>query len=233
MGGTEVVSEGFAFLGKGQANEWEEAGLFEVELRKARSKTPAEDSGVDIGWRRKGFRRKGEESLGGTIHLDGDGEQAVVAGAGAGGDPIGYFALDHENGAVKNRSVGGSVAGGKFEQDLRGDVVGQVAEDEQRMTSGCGGCCEVELEHILLDYGDAIWWKSGAKMGGEVGVQLDGENVSGPSGKGSSDGARSGADFNYGAAGEVAQRGSDALDGLGIVEKVLSEPGFLGHGLLR
>ena len=36
--------------------------------------------------------------LGRPVHLDGDGEQAVVARAGRGGEAIGDFALDHEYG---------------------------------------------------------------------------------------------------------------------------------------
>ena len=141
-----------------------------------------------------------------------------------GGDAVGYFALDHEDGAIEN-----GVAGGEFEEDLRSDVVGKVSDDAERMAGGGRGGGEIELEHVLLDDGDAGWVKLGAEMGGKARVELDREDVCGAGGEGSGDGAGAGADFDDGAAGEIAQRVGDALDGLRIVKEVLSEPGFGGH----
>ena len=167
--------------------------------------------------------------------MHGDRKQAVVAGAGLGRDAIGHFALDHQDGTIQDWTVGRGVAGGEFAEDLRGDAVGQVAEDEQGLAGGGRGRGKIEVEHVLLDDGDAgctVGGKLGAEMGGEAGVQFDGENMGGAGGQGSGDGAGAGADFDYGAAGKIAQRGGDALDGLRIVEEVLSEPGFGGHGLV-
>ena len=81
-GGAEVVGEGLAFLSEGLADEAEEAGFVNAEFGKARGKSPAEDGGVHVGRRREGGGRQREERLGGAVHLDGDGEQAVVARAG-------------------------------------------------------------------------------------------------------------------------------------------------------
>src|SRR5271157_2614994 len=67
---------------------------------------------------------------------------------------------------------------------------------------------------------------------GEAGVQRDGQNMGRADGESSGDGAGAGSDFDDGAARKIAQRGGYALDGLRIVEEVLSEPGFGGHGLL-
>jgi len=47
----------------------------------------------------------------------------------------------------------------------------------------------------------------------------------------SGDGASAWADFDDCAAGQIAQRGGDSLDGLGVVEEVLAELGLGGHGL--
>ena len=74
--------------------------------------------------------------------------------------------------------------------------------------------------------------KSAAQIGGKIVVQFDGHHACGACGEGASDGSRAGADFDDGAAGEIAQRGSDALDGLLIGEKVLAELGFRGHWFL-
>jgi len=85
----------------------------------------------------------------------------------------------------------------------------------------------------VLDDGDAIRGELGAEMGGKAGVELDGKNVGCTSGESAGDGACAGADFDDGAAGDIAERGSDALDGLRVVKEVLTEFGFGGHGLVR
>ena len=69
-------------------------------------------------------------------------------------------------------------------------------------------------------------------MSGEAGIQLDGDNVRCAGCQGSGDGAGSGTDFGDGAAAKIAQRRGNPLDGLRVVEEVLSELGFGGHGLL-
>jgi hypothetical protein len=55
--------------------------------------------------------------------------------------------------------------------------------------------------------------------------------MGGACGQGCGDGAAARADFNHGAAGEITQRSGDALDCVGIMEKVLAEFRFGGHGL--
>ena len=72
-----------------------------------------------------------------------------------------------------------------------------------------------------------------AQLNGEVVVQLDCDDAGRACCQGSGDGAAAGADFNYGSAGEIAERGNDALGGLGVVEEVLAEFGLGGHGLSR
>jgi hypothetical protein len=68
-------------------------------------------------------------------------------------------------------------------------------------------------------------------MGSEAGIEFDGEHMGRARDKGRRDGPCAGANFNHRAAGEVAERGGNALDGLRVVEEVLSEPRFGGHGL--
>jgi hypothetical protein len=67
-------------------------------------------------------------------------------------------------------------------------------------------------------------------MSCQCGIEFDSDNMGGACSKGSGDGAGSGADFDYGASRQVAKRRSNALNGLRIVEEVLSEPGFEGIG---
>ncbi len=51
-------------------------------------------------------------------------------------------------------------------------------------------------------------------MGGQDGVEFDGDDVGGAGGESMGDGAGAGADFDDGAAGEVAEGVGDALDGV-------------------
>jgi hypothetical protein len=63
-------------------------------------------------------------------------------------------------------------------------------------------------------------------------VQLDGQHASGTGGQGYGNSSAAGADLNHSAAGEIADGSRDALDGLGVYEKVLAELGLGGHGLI-
>ena len=83
----------------------------------------------------------------------------------------------------------------------------------------------------MLDDGDPLRRELHAQEKSELVVQLDGDQVAGARGQRSGDGALAGADLDHGVAGDVAQRSGDPLDGLRIVEEVLSELGFGEHGL--
>ena len=86
----------------------------------------AEDAGVDLGRRREGAGRQGKEQLDRAVELHGRAEHAIVAGAGCGGDALGDFALHHQDGAID-----GGVVRDEVEQDVGGDVVGQIADDRR------------------------------------------------------------------------------------------------------
>ena len=100
--------------------------------------------------RRKGLRWQREEPLRRPVELHGDREQAVVARAGLGNHAVGHLALHHQHGAVER-----GVACGQLEQDGRGDAVRQVANHQQALAVRRGGRRKVELQHVLLDDGDA------------------------------------------------------------------------------
>ena len=225
-GGAKVIGDGLSFLGEDGAEKGQERGLVDAKLGEAGGEAPAEDGGVDIGRWGKGGGRKREEVDGGTVELDGDGEDAVFAGAGLGGDAVGDFALHHEGDAID-----GGVALSKFEEDGRGDVVGQVAEDEEGLAGSGGSGGEVEGEDVLVDYGDVLCGELGAEVGGEGGVEFDGDEAVGAGGESVGDGSGTRTDFDGGAGGEIAEGVGDALDGGGVVEEVLSEFGFGGHGV--
>jgi len=225
-GGAQVVGQGLALLSKARAHEAQEAGFFNSQLLEARGKSPAKDRGVYVWRRREGSGRQGEEALGRPVHLNGDREEAVVARAGLGNDAIGHLPLHHQNGTIE-----GGVAGCQLEQDLRGDAIGKVADDQQALACRRGGCREVELQRVPLDNRHALRREVHAQAEGKSVVEFDGQEMGGARSQGSGNRAAAGADFDDSAAGEIADGGRYALDGLGLVEEVLAELGFDGHGL--
>ena len=67
--GAEVVGEGLSLLRKDFANEREKSGFVEGKFREARRESPAEYGGVDVGRRREGSGREGEQLFGGAVEL--------------------------------------------------------------------------------------------------------------------------------------------------------------------
>lgn len=226
----QVVAEGFSLLGEAGFEECDELGGRDAESVKTGSEDPAEDGGVDFGWGREGLGRQGEEGIGLAVELDGGAEEAVVAAAGRGGDAVCDFALDHEDGEVD-----GGCGVGEAGEDGRGDVVGQVADDEELLAGFEGDGAKVNGENVLavqLEVWEAaLGGEAVFEVGGEDGVDFNGDEASGACGEELRNGATAGADFDDGAGGDVAEGRDYALDGLLVAEEVLAEFGFLGHGI--
>jgi hypothetical protein len=240
LGGAEIVGESLALLGEGLLQESDEWAFNNAKFGKTGGEVPAEDGGVDFRGRVEGFGRQGEEGFGAAVELQGDGEEAVFTGARFGGDAVGYFALDHEYCAVKYCVARCSGLSGEAKQDGRGDVVGQVADDEEwlgRCGVGFGGIrgCrgEIELKDVLSSDRDVGYAFFGGEtlleVPGEFSVEFDGDQVFGFGGEMVGDGPFAGSDFDDRARTQVAESRDDALDGLLIAEEVLSELWFTGH----
>ncbi len=124
---------------------------------------------MDLGWGREGLGRQGEEGIGLAVELDCGAEESVVAGAGGGCYAVGDFALDHEDGEVDG---GGGVC--QAGEDGRGDVVGQVANDEEGLAGVVGEGAKVNGENVLtekLEVGEAVGrGEARLEIGGEDGV---------------------------------------------------------------
>ena len=69
LSGAKVVGEGLSLLRKDFANEREKSGFVEGKFREARRESPAEYGGVDVGRRREGSGREGEQLFGGAVEL--------------------------------------------------------------------------------------------------------------------------------------------------------------------
>ena len=67
--GAKVIGEGLSLLREDLANEREKSGFVEGKFREARRESPAEYGGVDVGRRREGSGREGEQLLGGAVEL--------------------------------------------------------------------------------------------------------------------------------------------------------------------
>ena len=78
-GCAEIVRKRLSFLSEGLFEEGDEWGFFDAETGETRREVPSKDGGVDLGRRRKGVWRQGEERFGAAVELERDGEQAVVA----------------------------------------------------------------------------------------------------------------------------------------------------------
>lgn len=124
----EVFCKGFAFLGESLVEEAIKGGGMDAEFSETGMEAEAEDGGVNFGGWGEGVGTEGEEDLGDSVHLGGGGEEAEVAATGRGGDALGDLALHHEHGGGEEAG-GGEGGAEEMEQDIGGDVVGEVADD--------------------------------------------------------------------------------------------------------
>ncbi len=100
---------------------------------------------------------------------------AVIAGAGRGGNAGGDLALHHEHGALD-----GAGEAEEMQQNLRGNEVGQVADDEQLVAAGVAQGSEVGGENVLGENfdGGAIG-ELLAQARRQLAVEFDGNEVLG------------------------------------------------------
>ena len=124
------------------------------------------------------------------------------------------------------------MAGSKFEQDRRGDVVGKVSGNAQPLTGVRSGDRKVECKDVLLDDVHPLRIRLRLQGSGEFAVKLDSYDLSGASGENLGDCACARADFDDGSRPKVTERSDDPVRGLHVNEEVLPEPGFLLHLLL-
>ncbi len=121
--------------------------------------------------------------------------------------------------------------GDEMEQDVGGEVVGQVSDDEELFVGMGfrvvreGG--EVDVEDVVLeDFDVGLGGETFAEARGEFAVELDGDEASGAGSEQICDGGLAGADFDDGAMGEIAECVDDGMAGRGAGEEVLAELGF-------
>ncbi len=116
-----------------------------------------------------------------------------------------------------------------MQEDVGGDVVGEVADDVELVAEfGEVAGEDVGFEDLYV----GVVAEAEAEFGGEGAVELDGDEASGAGGEDFGDGAVAGTDLDDRALGEVAEGVGDAVAGGVVDEEVLSEFGSarLAHG---
>ncbi len=178
-----------------------------------RSGLQEDDGGIDFGRRMKGGRFDFEQFASLCKNRGLDGQEAVVARAGEGGEAVRHFLLDEEDGADE-------IEAEDFFHYGRGDVVGEIAGDY-----GAAPLGEVGREDVAVD--ELERGEAGAQVAGEIGIEFDGYEAIGAGKEFLGEGAAARADFNdQGFMGGRRGRG-DALEDGTADEEVLAET--LGH----
>ena len=180
----------------------------------------ADDVREDVGWWVEGAGRQGEEAVDFGVHLGGGGEQTVVADAGRGGYALGDFALHHQDGA-------GDLAGGggfkEMEQDVRGDVVRQVADNIEGFTLRSQRS-QVGREDVgFEDFDSGVFAEAEAQFGGKGAIEFDRDQALGARREDVGDGAVAGTDLDDSTLREVAQRVGDPVARVLIDKKILTK----------
>ncbi len=179
---------------------------------------------MDVRRRREGARRQREEILNAGVELSGRGEQAIVATAGLGGNAVGDFALNHDNGSIDDRMMVEEV-----QQDRRGYVVGEIADDGEFFAASEAG--EISREEVLGDDLDGICqFEMLLQVASQDGVEFDSDEAMSTAGKQIRNRSFAGTDFDHCRSGDVAQGVDDGKRGGGVGEEILSEFRFAGHG---
>ena len=117
----------------------------------------------------------------------------------------------------------------RVEEDGRGDVVGQVAGQADRVAGGELG--EVHFEHVAVHDGEAFAQR--AQVFQQVAVELDDGEFAVQLQQRDGDGAGAGADLDEAVAGLGIDGAHDFADDAGLVQEVLAELLLVAVGLHR
>ncbi len=182
---------------------------------------------LDLGRRPEGPRADVEQPRHGAARLQHHGQPAVGLPPRAGGHPVHDLLLQHE---VHIADAADLVE--QVEQQRRGDVVGQVADDAQPLARRREGT-EVEAQrvravHVQLAEADAAI----LQRSDEVAVELDRVEPARRAQEVERDGAFARPDLHEAVRRPRRHGGDDAPDHLRVVEEVLAEAlaWLVGHG---
>src|SRR6266849_3782981 len=238
----EIIPERLALLSEREPEERNELGFGNPQGVEARLDRQANHTGVNFRRWRKRARRKREQFLDARIQLGGHRKQAIVAASRRCRQSVRYFLLHHDD---NRRKV--TVIFEQAQQDVRGDVVGKIADDVSRLgskveagTKGTGlrseNGVELDLEDVPFDdFHVGISGELHAKLRGQHAIKFDSDDPPSARGQQRSQRAAAWADLKHRGVGEIAQS-FDNSQSCGLTDqKVLSQFGlaaFLGDGPL-
>src|SRR5688572_8570717 len=180
--------------------------------------------GVYVRCGTKSAARYDEQSLGIGHRLNTDGEGAIIACTGRRNDPIGHFLLHHQHELARTY-----LALEKPENQWRGDVVGNVADDFR-----VGDVTEIHLHDILMNqrevFAPAVF---ALECSGELVIELDGGEMRNAANDVVRERARARPDLDDGIARFEMERFDDFTLVVRIDEKVLTERFLRANGFVH
>ena len=185
--------------------------------------------GLDFGCGHKGAGRDAQYDSGLRVELSEHAQIAVGARAGHGREPFRNFALHQQR-----QGANPAPKGEKAMQNRRGDVVGQIAEDETflgLMLAAEGR--EVSREDVgLEDFNLRFRFELLSKVGSQNSVKFDGDNAPGSFGEKLGHRAAPRADFDDQVVRTEVERRGNPPTVTGAGQEMLAEFGSarLGHG---
>src|ERR1035437_5062560 len=224
-----MVCERLSLLRKAGPEECIEAHSVDAEFLEARCEFQPQHRREDVRRRRERRRWKREECFDASVHLCSGGKQAVVAHAGSSGDAVRNLPLHHHNGAGENTTRAGRE---ETQQNLRSDVVGQVADHVSGLASGYERI-ELHSQHIGLDDLDVrLLAELKAQLSGEGAIDFNRDKTMTSRGKDRRNSAVAWANLDHGALAEWAERVHDGGASSVVNQEVLSEFGLARHVLV-
>ncbi len=214
----ERVAQGLAALVEGLThNAFEQAMVF-GGVRQGFMRHQTDDGRVDLGWWVEGPGADVEQVFHAAVVLHHDRQPPPIAAARAGGHALDHFFLQHEVHVANQRCVVQQV-----ENQRRGDVVGQVADNAQaawwRVEAG-----EVEFQCVALIQAKArIVAELVLQDGDQVEVEFDHVELCAAAEQTLGNGALAWADLQQAFIFLGANGAQDTVDHPGIMQEVLAE----------
>ena len=176
----QVVGQSLTPLGEGRPEEPPEALPVLDGEQRGLSFVERDERRMDAGGRREGAGRQREVEAHPEIELEEDGQRGALLGAGPGRDALGHLLLKQED-APGNRAL----LIEEFEQERRGNGVGQVARDLERMPRTgfpAEELAEVGLQDVLFQ-DDRVFRFLFQERRNESRVLFDGDEPAAPAGE--------------------------------------------------
>jgi hypothetical protein len=216
------IAQRLAALAKGGLDDLKQEPLVFGRHRRLRIKTGFNNHRADLWTREKMNRVDLDHFLKIRTILQHDGQAPIVTASGARQKPIGHFALQHQYGPSDQTSV--------FDQadnDLRGNIVGQISEHDDRTAAFGQMALEGYLEKIGLDQFDvdkAMRRQLGPQEIEYPRIFVDSQDLAGKPGGRNGQGPQAGTDLQHDVFRADGRLGHNLASDARAGQKILPEP---------